>query len=44
MPKIIKNGIEYNVDPNVVGATGLEVTTPEVKIVASAEPFRNKQL
>lgn len=44
MPEIIKNGILYHIDPSVIGASGLEVTTPEVQVTASTEPFRIKQL
>ena len=35
MTKIIKNGVQYNVDPSAVGAKELLVTTPEVEVIAS---------
>lgn len=44
MTKIIKNGIQYNVDPSVVNAKELLVTTPEIEVVSSAQPFQQKQL
>lgn len=44
MTKIIKNGIQYNVDPSAVNAKELLVTTPEVEVVSSAQPYQQKQL
>lgn len=44
MTKIIKNGVQYNVDPSAVGAKELLVTTPEIEVVSSAQPFQQKQL
>ena len=44
MTKIIKNGLQYNVDPSAVNAKELLVTTPEVEVVSSAQPYQQKQL
>lgn len=44
MTKIIKNGIQYNIDPSAVNAKELLVTTPEVEVIASKQPFYQKQL
>lgn len=44
MTKIIKNGIQYNVDPSVVNAKELLVTTPQVEVIASKQPYQQKQL
>lgn len=43
MPIITKNGIQYNVNPNVIGASELTVTTPEVEIVGKAPLFDSRQ-
>ena len=43
MPTIIKNGIQYNVSPNAIGASELIVTTPEVKVVNKAPTFDSRQ-
>lgn len=37
MTKIIKNGIQYNVDPSVVNAKELLVTTPEVEVLQTVD-------
>lgn len=42
MPIITKNGIQYNVNPNVVGASELTVTTPEVEVVGKAPLFDSR--
>lgn len=42
MPTIIKNGVQYNINPNVVGASELTVTTPEVEIVGKAPLFDSR--
>lgn len=42
MPTIIKNGIQYNVNPNVAGASELVVTTPEVEVVDKAPLFDSR--
>ncbi len=42
MPTIIKNGVQYNVNPNVVGASELTVTTPEVEVVGKAPLFDSR--
>lgn len=42
MPTIIKNGIQYNINPNVVGASELTVTTPEVEIVGKTPLFDSR--
>lgn len=44
MTKIIKNGIQYNIDPSAVNAKELLVTTPEVEVIASKQPYQQKQL
>lgn len=43
MPTIIKNGIQYNVNPNAIGAQELTVTTPEVEVVGKAPTFDSRQ-
>lgn len=43
MPIITKNGIQYNVNPNVIGASELTVTTPEVEVVGKAPLFDSRQ-
>ena len=43
MPTIIKNGIQYNVNPNAIGASELTVTTPEVEVAGKAPLFDSRQ-
>ena len=43
MPIITKNGIQYNVNPNAIGASELTVTTPEVKVIGKAPLFNSRQ-
>lgn len=43
MPTIIKNGIQYNVNPNAIGASELIVTTPEVEVAGKAPTFDSRQ-
>ena len=43
MPIITKNGIQYNVNPNVIGASELTVTTPEIEVVGKAPLFDSRQ-
>lgn len=43
MPTIIKNGIQYNVNPNAIGASELTVTTPEVEVAGKAPTFDSRQ-
>lgn len=43
MPTIIKNSIQYNVNPNAIGASELTVTTPEVEVVGKAPLFDSRQ-
>ena len=43
MPTIIKNGIQYNVSPNAIGASELIVTTPEVGVVGKVPTFNSRQ-
>lgn len=43
MPYIVKNGIEYFVNPNAIGAKELTVTTPEVQITAP-KPYKESTL
>lgn len=42
MPTIVKNGIQYNVNPNAIGASELTVTTPEVQVVGKAPLFDSR--
>ena len=42
MPTIIKNGIQYNVNPNAIGSSELTVTTPEVQVVGKAPLFDSR--
>lgn len=42
MPTIIKNGIQYNVNPNAIGASELTVTTPEVEVIGKAPLFDSR--
>lgn len=42
MPIITKNGIQYNVNPNVIGASEITVTTPEIEVVGKAPLFNSK--
>ena len=43
MPTIIKNGIQYNVSPNAIGASELTITTPEVEVAGKAPTFDSRQ-
>lgn len=42
MPTYNKNGIQYNVNPNVVGASELTVTTPEIEVTGKAPLFNSR--
>lgn len=39
---IDKNGIQYNVDPSAIGASNLEVTTPEVVVQGYSPEYKQK--
>ena len=43
MPIITKNGIQYNINPNVIGASELTVTIPEVEVVGKTPLFDSRQ-
>lgn len=44
MTKIIKNGIQYNIDPSTVNAKELLVTTPQVEVIAGSRNAFNMGL
>lgn len=39
---IDKNGIQYNIDPSAIGASNLEVTTPEVVVQGYSPEYKQK--